>query len=112
MTSPGGIPLHAEQQREIGVTLTAALDHFVLREEHGFLCMVGERGKIKALHSTVEVLVEQFGALAMVVHVSLQPGEGAWSGGGRFWIHIVVAIVRGAGYLGIRPERCDFVSRG
>ena len=65
--------------------LAAAGDHLMLREEDGFLGMVGERGKIETLDATGQMLLNQFRLLALVVHVSPQPGQGASCG--RAWNH-------------------------
>ena len=76
MTTLRRVPLHPEKDGDAGQQLPATRDHFVLAEEDGFLCVVGEGEEIEALVDAAEVFVEQVEALAVVVHIAAQPGQG------------------------------------
>jgi hypothetical protein len=67
------VPLHPEKDGDAGQQLPATRDHFVLAEEDGFLCVVGEGEEIEAVINAEEVLVQQLEALAVIVHIAPQP---------------------------------------
>ena len=73
MTTLRRVPLHPEKDGDAGQQLAATRDHFVLAEEDGFLCVVGEGEEIEAVINAEEVLVQQLEALAVIVHIAPQP---------------------------------------